>query len=193
MPRGARDVDDAGLERLAKHFQHAPVPFRQLVEKQDSVVRERYFARPRIAAAADERHGACGVMRRPERSIAPALRGEASGERGDRGGLERLVLGERRQERRQALSEHRLARSRRPDEKHAMAPRRRDLQRGIGLTSLLTYYWITRATNRAILEHLDGRHVFDLNVEYFIGMPSWVAARYCKAGRRPPLITLQQA
>jgi kynurenine formamidase len=36
--------------------------------------------------------------------------------------------------------------------------------------------WITRETNRAILDHLDGTHVFDLNVEYFIGMPSWVAA-----------------
>ena len=36
--------------------------------------------------------------------------------------------------------------------------------------------WITPDTNRAILEHLDGRHVFDLNVEYFIGMPSWLAA-----------------
>jgi kynurenine formamidase len=36
--------------------------------------------------------------------------------------------------------------------------------------------WITADTNRAILEHLDGSHVFDLNVEYFIGMPSWVAA-----------------
>jgi kynurenine formamidase len=36
--------------------------------------------------------------------------------------------------------------------------------------------WITRDTTRAILEHLDGSHVFDLNVEYFIGMPSWVAA-----------------
>ena len=36
--------------------------------------------------------------------------------------------------------------------------------------------WITADTNRAILEHLDGAHVFDLNVEYFIGMPSWVAA-----------------
>ena len=36
--------------------------------------------------------------------------------------------------------------------------------------------WITPETNRAILEHLDGSHVFDLNVEYFIGMPSWVAA-----------------
>ena len=36
--------------------------------------------------------------------------------------------------------------------------------------------WITPDTNAAILDHLDGRHVFDLNVEYFIGMPSWVAA-----------------
>jgi kynurenine formamidase len=36
--------------------------------------------------------------------------------------------------------------------------------------------WITADTNRAILEHLDGRHMFDLNVEYFLGMPSWVAA-----------------
>ena len=36
--------------------------------------------------------------------------------------------------------------------------------------------WITPETNTAILEHLDGAHVFDLNVEYFIGMPSWVAA-----------------
>ena len=36
--------------------------------------------------------------------------------------------------------------------------------------------WITPETNKAILEHLDGAHLFDLNVEYFIGMPSWVAA-----------------
>ena len=36
--------------------------------------------------------------------------------------------------------------------------------------------WLTSDTNRAILEHLDGAHVFDLNVEYFLGMPSWVAA-----------------
>jgi kynurenine formamidase len=36
--------------------------------------------------------------------------------------------------------------------------------------------WITPETSRAILEHLDGGHLFDLNVEYFVGMPSWVAA-----------------
>jgi hypothetical protein len=37
--------------------------------------------------------------------------------------------------------------------------------------------WITPETNQAILEHLDGSHVFDLNVEYFIGMPSWGGPR----------------
>lgn len=36
--------------------------------------------------------------------------------------------------------------------------------------------WVTKDSMRAILEHLDGRHVFDLNVEYFLGMPSWLAA-----------------
>src|SRR5258708_17582443 len=36
--------------------------------------------------------------------------------------------------------------------------------------------WITPETNAAVLDHLDGRHVFDLNVEYFICMPSWGAA-----------------
>jgi kynurenine formamidase len=36
--------------------------------------------------------------------------------------------------------------------------------------------WVTPESTAAVLDHLDGRHVFDLNVEYFIGMPSWVAA-----------------
>jgi len=36
--------------------------------------------------------------------------------------------------------------------------------------------WVTPETNAAVLDHLDGAHLFDLNVEYFIGMPSWVAA-----------------
>ena len=35
---------------------------------------------------------------------------------------------------------------------------------------------MTPDTSKAILEHLDARHVFDCNVEFFIGMPSWLAA-----------------
>ena len=36
--------------------------------------------------------------------------------------------------------------------------------------------WITPETNAAILGSLDGTHVFDLATDYFIGMPSWLAA-----------------
>ncbi len=37
--------------------------------------------------------------------------------------------------------------------------------------------WITRESQRAILEGLDGSAVFDLGIEYFFGMPSWTAAQ----------------
>ena len=36
--------------------------------------------------------------------------------------------------------------------------------------------WLTRDSVQAILERLNGRKVFDLAVDYFLGMPSWVAA-----------------
>jgi len=36
--------------------------------------------------------------------------------------------------------------------------------------------WITPESRAAILGQLDGRGVFDLSVDYFMGMPSWVAA-----------------
>jgi hypothetical protein len=36
--------------------------------------------------------------------------------------------------------------------------------------------WITPEATAAILGSLDGRHVFDLSVDFFKGMPSWVAA-----------------
>jgi kynurenine formamidase len=36
--------------------------------------------------------------------------------------------------------------------------------------------WITPESQRQILESLDGRGIFDLSVDYFLGMPSWAAA-----------------
>lgn len=33
--------------------------------------------------------------------------------------------------------------------------------------------WLTQESRVAILEHLDGTKVFDLSVDYFLGMPSW--------------------
>src|SRR2546421_496133 len=55
LARGARNRDPAGLERLAQGFEHLAVEFRQLVQKQNAVVRERYFAGTRGAAPADQR------------------------------------------------------------------------------------------------------------------------------------------
>jgi kynurenine formamidase len=36
--------------------------------------------------------------------------------------------------------------------------------------------WLTPDAVKAVLDRLDGRKVFDLNVDFFIGMPSWTAA-----------------
>jgi kynurenine formamidase len=36
--------------------------------------------------------------------------------------------------------------------------------------------WITPESQREVLDHLDGRGVFDLSVDYFVGMPSWAQA-----------------
>jgi kynurenine formamidase len=36
--------------------------------------------------------------------------------------------------------------------------------------------WLTNDSVKTILGRLDGRKVFDLNVDYFMGMPSWTAA-----------------
>ena len=35
--------------------------------------------------------------------------------------------------------------------------------------------WLTPGASGEILDTLDGRHIFDLSVEYFMGMPSWTA------------------
>ena len=54
-PRRPGDRDAAFFERLAKHFERAPIELRHLVEKEHAVVRERDLARARNRAAADQR------------------------------------------------------------------------------------------------------------------------------------------
>ena len=132
LPRRARDEDDARLERFAQHFDHAPIPFRQFVEEQHAVMRERYFAGTRHAAAAHERDAAGGVMRRAKRPHAPALDAEMAGERGDGRRFERFGFGHRRQQRREAMREHRLARSRRTEQQQRMKSGRGDFEHALG-------------------------------------------------------------
>ena len=48
---GAQDRHLSGFERLAQRVESLRLEFRQLVEEEHSVVRERYFAWPRMQAA----------------------------------------------------------------------------------------------------------------------------------------------
>jgi hypothetical protein len=52
--RRAGDGDSPVFERLAHDFEHVARELRQLVKKEDAVVRERDFAGARDDAAADE-------------------------------------------------------------------------------------------------------------------------------------------
>src|SRR6185295_4641952 len=72
VARGARDDDAAGLERLAQRLERSTRELGQLVEEEDTVVRERDLARTRRRAAADERGCRCGVVRRAQHALAPA-------------------------------------------------------------------------------------------------------------------------
>ena len=94
-------------------------------------MRERDLARPRIAAAADQRDRRRGVMRRTQRPPTPILEPKAACERVDRGGLQCLVLGHRRQQPGQPLRKHRLARSGRAEHDQAVAAGCGDFERAL--------------------------------------------------------------
>ena len=90
------------------------------------------LARPhRRRPAADQRDRRCAVVGRPERRLRdqPTLRQDQPGRRVDPADLDRLAPGERRQDPRQSLGQHRLARPRRPDEQQVVAAGRRHLDR----------------------------------------------------------------
>src|SRR6202035_5047739 len=61
------DRDFAGFERLPQAVQNLWLEFRQFVEKQNTMMGERNFARPRARAAADKRRHRGRMMRRAER------------------------------------------------------------------------------------------------------------------------------
>ena len=94
-------------------------------------MREARLARARHGAAADDRRRRGTVVRcakrRHEDDRAP--RRQRPGDRVDPRHLERLVTGQRRQDARQAPSEHRLAGSRRACEQHVVLARRGELER----------------------------------------------------------------
>ena len=132
--RGAGDGDPPFLQRLAHQVEHVAVELGQLVEEQHAVVRQGDLARSRLRSAADERRAGDAVMRRPERPPRQqaGTRRQEAGHRVDGRAVERLVEGERRQDRRQPARQHRLARARRPAHQQVVPPGRGDFERPTG-------------------------------------------------------------
>ncbi len=139
MRIGPRHHDLAGLDRLAQGFQHRAGKFGKLVHEQNAVMRQRDFARPRTAPAADDCCHRGGMMRLAERARArDAVRPQQTGQRMHHRGLKRLGRRHRRQDRGQARGQHRLAGTRRPDKQHVMTPGSGDFQRPLG--ALLAFH-----------------------------------------------------
>ena len=122
------------LQRLAQDFQRRLTELRQLVEKQHAVMRERHLARTRDAAAADHRHRRRRMMRTAKgtRLDEAAAVLQEPRDAVDLRHLKRLLPRHRRQNRRQAPREHRLARARHADHQQVMPSCRRNLQRTLG-------------------------------------------------------------
>jgi len=88
---GAGNGNLAGFQRLAQRVERLRLEFRQLVEEQHAVVRERDFARPRVQAAADQRRHAGGMMRGAERTaVGQRATFDFAGDRSDHGDFEQF-------------------------------------------------------------------------------------------------------
>src|SRR4029077_5176476 len=107
----AGDGDGAILERLAQHLEHVSRKIGELVEKQDSVMREADFSGARRSgAAANEAGVGDGVMRSAERPLVEQAGafGKQSADAVDLGGFNGFLEREWRQNPGQPFGEHGL-------------------------------------------------------------------------------------
>ena len=128
----ACDGDDAVLERLPERLEHRARELRKLVEQQDTAMGEAHLPRSRDRAAAHDRRRRgsvvrCAERRRVRRDL-PQQRSVPATE-WIRVTSSASSWRERRQDRRQATREHRLAGSRRAGEQEVVRSRGRDLER----------------------------------------------------------------
>ena len=94
------------------------------------MVGQRNFARPGFGTAAHQGGAARRVVGRAEAPHAPVAEVEPGlADRGDRGGIQRLPFGQRRQNAGQPARQHRLAGARRSAKQDVVPTGRRHLQR----------------------------------------------------------------
>ena len=128
------DRNNAILQRLAQHFEGITGKLRQFVQKQHAVMGQAHLAGARGRPTARDGRGADAVVRAAERPLfqkAPARR-QQPGHGVDGAGLERFLVGQRRQNAGQALGQHAFARARRPHKQQIMPARSGNLQRTAG-------------------------------------------------------------
>ncbi len=168
MGVGAGHHHLAGLQRLAQGIQRLGRELRQLVQEQHPVVRQGHLARLHLQPAAGQGRHAGGMVRRAERAGAgQGALGDQAGHRMHHRGLEQLARRQRRQQARQALGQHRLARARRSDEQKVVPAGRGDLQRPLG--ALLAAHVAQVGNGRAVhhrtgpgrRHHLGAAHMVD--------------------------------
>ena len=127
---GAAHPDDPLLERLAQCLQRGHRELAELIEEEDAVGGQADLAGPQgPAASTDQGDDGSLVMRRPEgRTLEQRALGHgAAGGRMDAGHRQRLGGRQRWEQSHEALGEHRLARTRRPDHEEVVTSRRGDL------------------------------------------------------------------
>jgi hypothetical protein len=122
------------LKRLAQNFEHVARKLRQLVQKQQTIVRQRHLARPRNDASANQPGIGDGVVRRAERALRhqAGSRVEHAGYGVNLGGFQRFVEGERRENRRQPLGKHGFSGAGRADHENVMAAGRGNFESALG-------------------------------------------------------------
>ncbi len=133
IARGSPPTTDSNLsllERLPQTVERGWRELAELVEEQHAAVRERDLAGPhRWRAAPDERHRGRAVMRRPERWPVDRRGSRTQLTRGGMhaGRLEGCLGRKRRQDAREASSQHRLAGAGRADHQQMVPAGRGDL------------------------------------------------------------------
>ena len=115
-----------------KRFQHVAPVLGQFIQEEHAVMRKRDLARAQASSPADDGGRGRAVMRRAKRPAPPfGDRRQGPRQRMQHRAFERLGVVERRQQSRQALREHALARARRSDQEQAVPARGRDLERAL--------------------------------------------------------------
>src|ERR1700722_9349866 len=136
---GPHDCHPASLQGLAQRVKRGSRELRELVEEEHAVVRQHRLPNPSTSCATDQFSGCDRMMGRPKRTLARQLAtaSQLSSDALNAHHFDRLGALQWRQDRRQALSEHRLARPRWPAQQTVVGASRGDHKSlySLGLTT----------------------------------------------------------